>query len=451
MSDSEPKRVTIDQFSTVSQYLALRCSRCAFIASYNVGRIWVESLDEGELTPENVSFSNYFKCEKCGSSGPFAVEDRKRLRNILRSYNPEDPRWVCLGHTVLFDNTLIQSPAIGEDYLRHQLEKDPGNAFLCTRLGNLFRSCGMRLKAEEYYLRATGLGPGDTEALYHLLSFALDDCDAPGAWANAKALVRAYLEGRTMRDQELTDNAAYSIAHKLRSLAPPLREYFLAQLESSSDASEILLIRQLLTDQGSDSDIIWTGASELLGESTDDGPDFCPSLLTALQAGGLNENGQLLVVVNIEGRRLQINDRNKILFTDGEKQAEWNVPSLRELFRGSRLPPSDIEDPEYLMYLMFIETQLLAICDRTGDFTDREIGEVYSALRRRPDGRSLTPLHAAMWQKLAYLLGTFALSEAQFDAILLALEGSCRFRAMRPVSRNYIQHVRRFLNDPGLD
>jgi hypothetical protein len=64
--------------------------------------------------------------------------------------------------------------------------------------------------------------------------------------------------------------------------------------------------------------------------------------------------------------------------------------------------------------------------------------EIYSTLRRRPDGRSLGLVHDYMWQAAAIVLGTLPLSQAEFEAILSRLERSCRTFRMSPGSRNYV-------------
>jgi hypothetical protein len=75
------------------------------------------------------------------------------------------------------------------------------------------------------------------------------------------------------------------------------------------------------------------------------------------------------------------------------------VPTLRELFRGNRAPPPDMDHypPEYTPLFYFIETHFLTLCDARGDRTDQEMEEIYFMLRRRPEGRSLGASHDFMW------------------------------------------------------
>jgi len=70
-----------------------------------------------------------------------------------------------------------------------------------------------------------------------------------------------------------------------------------------------------------------------------------------------------------------------------------------------------------------IERHFLTLCD--GGVTGRtlEMEEIYSMLRRRPEGRSLGASRDFMWQVAALLLGTHVLSEAEFLGICAALDG----------------------------
>jgi hypothetical protein len=68
--------------------------------------------------------------------------------------------------------------------------------------------------------------------------------------------------------------------------------------------------------------------------------------------------------------------------------------------------------------------------------------EIYSTLRRRPDGRSLGFVHDYMWQAAALILGTRPLSQAEFEAIMARLERSCRTFELGPTSRNYVTSLR---------
>jgi len=95
------------------------------------------------------------------------------------------------------------------------------------------------------------------------------------------------------------------------------------------------------------------------------------------------------------------------------------------------------------VHFFFIENHVLTLGDTNGDRSDQELKEVYSALRRRPDGRSLGVVHDFLWQVSALLLGSYPLSEAEFDALFGQLARSTRKWAINPISRNYMESLRR--------
>ena len=172
-----------------------------------------------------------------------------------------------------------------------------------------------------------------------------------------------------------------------------------------------------------------------------------PSLVELAQSAGLDPE-RLKIACETDGqKRIRIDNRNTITLTDDHKKGCWMVPSLHELFRGNQLPPPDMDHypEEYHALFFFVESQLLTLFDSMGDRTDQELEEVYSALRRRPDGRSLGVTHDFLWQVTALLLGCYALSQAEFEAFVGALLSSTRKWGLRPVSRNYAAYLRKTL------
>ena len=91
----------------------------------------------------------------------------------------------------------------------------------------------------------------------------------------------------------------------------------------------------------------------------------------------------------------------------------------------------------------YFERHMVTFCGGFGDKSDQEFEEAYSNLRRRPDGRSLGPLHDFAWQVGAVMLGTRVISQAEFEGVVGALAASARRWAQRPISRNYIGYLHR--------
>ena len=120
------------------------------------------------------------------------------------------------------------------------------------------------------------------------------------------------------------------------------------------------------------------------------------------------------------------------------------VPSGRYLFRGDKPAPAIPNEPPpaYLPLFFFIEQHVLTFCHGLGDKTDGEFEEVYSNLRRRPDGKPASELHFFLWQVAAGLVGRRPVSAAEFEAIFGRLARSASTFRIGLVSRNYITVLR---------
>jgi hypothetical protein len=119
--------------------------------------------------------------------------------------------------------------------------------------------------------------------------------------------------------------------------------------------------------------------------------DLVPSLEILVKKSGLNPD-KLTVALEADGQgNIRVGDKHSIPVTDGTKMTRWDVPALAALFRGDKLPPKDMDHypPEYVAHFFFIENHVLTLCRGGKDQTDQEMEEIYAALRRRPDGRSL--------------------------------------------------------------
>jgi hypothetical protein len=173
--------------------------------------------------------------------------------------------------------------------------------------------------------------------------------------------------------------------------------------------------------------------------------DLVPTLRALIESEGLNPD-KLIVALEADNHgNIRVLDKHSIPVHDGNKMARWQVPALVDLFRGNQTPPADMDHyPEqYAPRFFFIENHVLTVCEAKCDRTDQELEEIYSMLRRRPDGRSFGAVHDFLWQVAALLLGTHVLSAAEFEALIGALERSTRKWALRPVSRNYVAYLHR--------
>jgi tetratricopeptide (TPR) repeat protein len=462
------RRATLEELPRVSQTLRLTCCQCRKRAVYDVGTIFYEQEGEGESAIRHYTFSNYFRCRTCGSAGPWEIAGFVKMLGLaLRARVDRSFTGLLEGRCALFDGTFIQTPAMGEDHLRKLIEKEPRNAFLCTRLANLFRGCGETSEAVEWYEQALRLDPGDVEARYHLFCFAEQNGDTQAFSVHGPLLVRYLLEGRKTNKDDLTDALAVSVVERLRDTPESFQKRFLGQPGEMSSRKEDIFIRTLLEQEGDEDTIVTEAAERLLdGQSApsvspqtapvsegSDSPaiDLIPSLKHLVDAEGLDARKLTVPLQADNHQNIKVQNRHSVPVFDRKKLAFWPVPSLRALFRGNRTPPSDIDHypPEYSPHFFFIEHHVLTLCKAKGDRTDQELEQIYSTVRRRPDGRSLGEEHDFLWQVTALALGMYALSEAEFDAVLGQLARSARNWAQAPVSRNYVVYLRKSFRELG--
>lgn len=177
--------------------------------------------------------------------------------------------------------------------------------------------------------------------------------------------------------------------------------------------------------------------------------NFVPSLRQEFEQQPLDLKKIIRVAVQVEKPMAHqplvpaAMDRRALSITDGQNYCFWETDSLRALFRGAKQPPVLGDYPEaYNDSFALFDVHALEISNAFGDRRDAEMLEIYSTLRRRPDGKSLGFVHDYLWQAAALVLGTRPLSQAEFEAILNRLERSCRTFEMGPTSRNYIAALR---------
>ncbi len=170
-----------------------------------------------------------------------------------------------------------------------------------------------------------------------------------------------------------------------------------------------------------------------------------PSLQAALTLGGLDPEKFNIGTPILGDRSAPRPPRTEVfLVGEGNHFVTWNVASLSALYRGSRRPP-DLKDypPEYVPVFAAIEQRVWFASRVERPATDGELEEIYSNLRRRPDGRSLGAMHDAIWQVAALTLGMFPLSEAEFEGVFARLGKSARQWKESPTSRNYLAGLAR--------
>lgn len=144
--------------------LLLVCKACRHAARYEVGTITmdVERLDSDgdshdDLSGSPYGFIRYFRCKRCGASGPWSLPGKTRLKlqmMILGGLLRHDRSGVAALRIRLFDGTRVSTCAEGVDHLLGKIEADPDNPFLYDRLGNLYRTGGRSDLALDAYREA---------------------------------------------------------------------------------------------------------------------------------------------------------------------------------------------------------------------------------------------------------------------------------------------------------
>jgi tetratricopeptide (TPR) repeat protein len=450
MNDIDNLDLLDDELPVVSQRLTLVCDQCGKKHRYDVGFILNDPTATEADKTKGLFFSNYFRCVQCQGHGPWTIHNRlELLGRTLRSIWRGGSGSVASGRPQLFDRTPIQSPAMAEDHLKALIANDLRNVFLHTRLGNVFRICGHRDRARQWYEKAIAINPRDIEGRFHLYRFAIQGRDYLGALEHARSLSRFLCgleeEGRP-EDERALDFIYENFLALREQFEPLLRERCRCARPRRDDLDLLGLLLEEEEDEAAWDD---TSAATSRGDETAfqfSIEQFVPSLREVVERDGLHLAKTLTVALRADEKgRIHIPQREDIIVYDGRKGALWRVASLRELFRGNESPPPDINryPPEYATLFFSIEKQVLTACASAGDRTDHECEEIYSNLRRRPDGRSLGPVHDAVWQVAALLLAMRPLSQAQFEAICGQLARTARHWKEGASSRNYIAYIRR--------
>jgi len=468
------KHITAVDMPRVRQLMTLVCTKCGLKQSYDVGTIFLSDAGDNR---ERFQFTNYFRCLHCDSPGPFEVADYwKVIKEIVAGKARKNPK-VFSGRAQLFDGTAHQTVAMSEEYLKELIAKDPNNAFLHVRLGNVQRASRRESIAIECYERAVGLEPYELEALTSLEELSIKREDFRSALRHAWAILNAIEEGRRAETDELTRGILSASLYRMNEHEDDFRAAWDGEMTDFHDSRSGQILREYM-DIGSGLDkrvqmFVNTALGEELAEDEfeddddftlsdelDPDQDFGPrwkdpklrpveleeSLAAVVANSSLDWKGLRLDLPEQEDGGVVITLRNSISLTDGGNGGVWNVPSLRALFRGNRQAPQESEmehhQAEYVDLFYCVEFGSSMILDTDRDPTDDEFIELYSTMRRRPDGKSLGVLHDVVWQSACLALGMVKYSESEYGAVFGQLTRSVRHYRTGPSSRNYIGYLR---------
>jgi hypothetical protein len=153
--------------------------------------------------------------------------------------------------------------------------------------------------------------------------------------------------------------------------------------------------------------------------------------------------------VNLETVVLQPNkggDRQTLRLSDtSDKEIIWQMPEMEKLWRGTQKFPLNAlkgEPPEdYLPIFHFIEKNIFRLASAAEGWRDTQFQEAFSAVRRRPQGKTLGACHDAVWQTMAFTSFIWVISYDEFCNILQRLERSARAFKTSSCSSNYVQYA----------
>jgi hypothetical protein len=149
--------------------MRLECAKCGHVARYRTDTVYIDpEVEKKSKSPEDyVSFGSYFRCRKCKAAGPWVFTPDATLAvtalMVGKLAGLNDDRLV-FASPHLFDGTRFRSAAQAEEHLLGILEREPENALVWSRLGNIYFRCDMFPKASKAFTKALELDPDDIES-----------------------------------------------------------------------------------------------------------------------------------------------------------------------------------------------------------------------------------------------------------------------------------------------
>lgn len=123
--------------------------------------------------------------------------------------------------------------------------------------------------------------------------------------------------------------------------------------------------------------------------------------------------------------------------------------SIRDLFRESECPPADSESPLYSAFEYGVDVAIAAMVEsgQVSSPSDNELVEIFSAMRRRPDGRSISLMHDVIWRAAVMFLLEYECSQSAYEAFFLALEHQAKSFRQGFQSYEYLNFCRDNFDD----
>jgi hypothetical protein len=202
--------------------MELRCGACGKTGSYPVGRLVLDPDQAKGNDPRSIetpfAFTGYFHCRHCGAGEPWELTTSSAALIVMLMLEAlQSPRQarIHLGKLTLFDGTCTRWPAQGERHLKQLIEKDPGDYFLHSRLGNLYKIGDAPDLALEAFRKAIERNPHDVESRHSIGELLLERGEKERA---AEAFHQVLLHAHHVSARTSQDLLRNMVRHTLETL-----------------------------------------------------------------------------------------------------------------------------------------------------------------------------------------------------------------------------------------
>ncbi len=133
---------------------------------------------------------------------------------------------------------------------------------------------------------------------------------------------------------------------------------------------------------------------------------------------------------------------------DGNTPFMVSFPSIRDLFRETSFSLDDDDESLWNSFKSSVDQSLISAVDHFGVScpSDNDLMEIFSAMRRRPDGRSLGLAHNLVWKGAMRFLLEYECDQKAYEAFFQLLEHEAKIFRNGYNSYIYIEFSRSLLN-----
>lgn len=115
--------------------MMMRCEQCGKTGKYNIGVVAI-SIEN----PKSKQLSGYFRCKHCNAGGPWEEPLDLQMLAMTAVLAPDRNLPVHFGEIALSDGFKPPYATDAEEHYLQLIQKEPENALLWNKLGNLYKS-----------------------------------------------------------------------------------------------------------------------------------------------------------------------------------------------------------------------------------------------------------------------------------------------------------------------